>query len=55
MKTGLLLMKNVLTTLVKSVLVTLRLTAATSVTDAAIQKNTILDREWQNWYFQMEI
>ena len=38
MKTGLLLMKNILTTLVKSVLVTLRLTAAASVTDAAIQK-----------------
>ena len=38
MKTGLLLMKNILTTLVKSVLITLRLTAAASVTDAAIQK-----------------
>ena len=38
MKTGLLLLRNVLTPLAKSVLILLGLTAATSATDAAIHK-----------------
>ena len=38
MKAGLLLMKNVLTPLPKSVLIPLGLTAAASATDAAIEK-----------------
>ena len=38
LKTGLLLMKNVLKPLAKSVLISLRLTAAASATDAAIHK-----------------
>ena len=38
MKVGLTLMKNVLTTLAKSVLIPFRLTAAASATNAAIRK-----------------
>ena len=38
MKVGLTLMKNVLTTLAKSVLIPLRLTAAASATNATIRK-----------------
>ena len=40
LKTGLTLMKNVLKPLAKSVLIPLGLTAATSATDAAIQKKS---------------
>ena len=40
LKTDFPLMKNVLKTLVKSVLIPLGLTAATSVTDAAVQKKS---------------
>ena len=41
MSTGLPLMKNILTTYDKNVLITLGLMAAVSATDAAIQKNVI--------------
>ena len=41
LKTGLSLMKNVLKPSAKSVLVPLVLTAATSATDSAIQKNCV--------------
>ena len=41
LKTGLPLMKNVLKPSAKSVLVPLVLTAATSATDSAIQKNCV--------------
>ena len=41
MSTGLPLMKNILTTYDKNVLITLGLMAAASATDAAIQKNVI--------------
>ena len=41
MTVGLLFMKNVLTALVKSVLLPLGLTAAVSATDAAIQKKIL--------------
>ena len=44
MTAGLPLMKNVLTPLAKSVLLPLRLAAAASATDAAIQKNIFVSR-----------
>ena len=48
LKTGLSLRKNVLQLLHESVLKPLRLTAAASTTDAAIQKKTFLDEIRQN-------
>ena len=42
MKVGLLLMENLLTSLVKSVLIPLALTAAGSARDAGIQRNSLL-------------
>ena len=47
LKTDFPLMKNVLKTLAKSVLIPLGLTAAASATDAAIQRKR-LDRVWQH-------
>ena len=48
MRVGLPLMKTVLTLLTKSVLMSLRLTAIPSTTDAAIRKK-FLDRGWLHW------
>ena len=47
LKTGLPLMKNVLKPSAKSVLVPLVLTAATSATDSAIQKNCVRNASFE--------
>ena len=52
MTASLLLMKNVLTPIVKSVLVPLGLTAAASATDASIQK-IIFGSDTAHWYIEM--
>ena len=51
MTTGLVLMKSVLTALVKSVLIPLGLTAGASAIDAAIHKKDYgLGMEWVIWW-----